>query len=370
MNVVCVSCFDYYETRMRGLIEYFKNKGYDVKYLITDFNHFSKSSYEADYGCSKQLHVIPYSKNISPQRLISHYIFSKKVLEEIKKTNPEVIYCVVPPNSLVKCLGKYRRTHNNCKLVFDVYDAWPESFPIKKTNFLVEMAFKCWANLRDKYIHNADLLVSVSKSVKSDLEEKFGIETKVLLPTISLNALPDYDFDISDKISFLYLGHVNYITDTELGTKILTGVARNKKVELHIIGEGQNKDMWVNTLTKAGVNVVCHGVVFDDEEKRKIFSQCNMGLNIPRAEINSSMALKSVEYMRYGLPFVNSGIGDNGEIVRLYNTGLNVADCDVEKRLISLKEDELRKMHNNTVRCYESLFIKQDYNDIFSAIMG
>lgn len=370
MKAICISCFDYYATRMKGLIEYFQEKGFDVQYLITDFNHFSKLTYKVDYGCSKQLHVLPYSKNISLRRLMSHIIFSRKVMREINKEKPDLIYCVIPPNSLVKQLGFYRMKHGYCKLVLDLYDEWPESFPISNPNFVIKTAFRYWASLRDRYIRYADLLISVSKSGKDDIYNKFKMNAKVLMPTVAVGKLPDYSFNVQNCFSFCYLGHVNYITDMDLGTAILGGIARRKSIELHIIGEGQNKDIWVEKLTQIGVKVICHGVVFDDDKKREIFAQCNMGLNIPRPEIKSTMALKSVEYMRYGLPFINSGLGDNEEMVRKYRIGINVKDCDVVDEILSLSSDDLRVMHDNTVRCYNENFVKQDYDEVFSEVIN
>lgn len=369
MKVLFISCFDYYSTRIKGLIEYYQSKGYEVKYLITDFNHFSKSKYTVDYGCSKQIPVLPYVKNISFRRLISHYIFSRKVLKEIKKEQPDLIYSVIPPNSLVKHLGLYRKKHENIKLILDIYDTWPESFPINNPNFFVKIGFKLWADIRDRYINFADLLIAVSASAKDILYKKYKINTKVMMPTIMLGKMPNYSFSIKDSISFCYLGHVNYITDLELGLDILSGVAQKKSVELHIIGEGQNRDIWVEQLTQHGIKVICHGVIFDDDKKREIFEQCDLGLNIPRPEIKSTMALKSVEYMRYGLPFINSGLGDNEELIRKYNMGINVKDGNVVDKILALTGDELSIMHHNTVKCYEEKFIKQDYDSIFANVI-
>ena len=165
------------------------------------------------------------------------------------------------------------------------------------------------------------------------------------MPTVPVGDIPNYTFDLQDKISFCYLGHVNSITDIELGTEILGGIAQNKKVELHIIGEGQNKAKWIEMLEQSGVTVISHGVVFDDTEKRKIFERCDMGLNIPRPEIRSTMALKAVEYMRYGLPFINSGLGDNEEMVRSFHIGVNVKDGDIVPKILSLSGFDLRIMH-------------------------
>lgn len=369
MKAICISCFNHYETRMQGLIEYLEKKGYEVKYLISDFNHFSKTKYTVDYKGAKQIHVMPYKKNISLQRLLSHYCFSKEVMKEIRRERPDMIYCVIPPNSLVKSLGLFKRNNSKVKLVFDVYDRWPESFPYKKPNLIIREAFNYWTNLRDKYIDFADLLISVSRDGKEDLEKKYNREAEVLMPVIVTGDIPDYTFEVNEKISFCYLGNINYITDIELGTHILSGVAKYKKVDLHIIGEGQNKDHWTDLLKQAGVNVICHGVLFEPQEKNKVFEVCDLGLNIPRPEIESTMSLKSVEYMKAALPFINSGLGDNEEIVREFDIGINVKDYDVVKKIVSLTHDDIFRMHNNSKKCYQEKFVCQDYDSILSKVM-
>ena len=298
MKAICISCFDYYETRIKGIIEYFDSKNYEVRYLISDFNHFSKSKYKADYGGSKQLNVISYKKNLSISRLLSHMQYSKKVTREIKRFKPDVIYCIIPPNSLVKDVGKYKLKNRNVKLIFDIYDMWPESFPYRTQNHIIKFLFSKWAMLRDEHITDADRIIVVSNKSKEDIDKKYHLNAKVLFPCISLGDVPNYSFDISKKIEFLYLGHVNHITDIELGTEFLGSLSRSREVILHIIGEGQNRERWISMLRQVGIKTICHGVVFDENEKKKIFQMCNFGLNIPRKEINSSMSLKSIYKQR------------------------------------------------------------------------
>lgn len=52
----------------------------------------------------KNRHVIKtigYKKNISVMRILSHIWFSIKTLLFIRKEKPEIIYCRIPPNTLV-----------------------------------------------------------------------------------------------------------------------------------------------------------------------------------------------------------------------------------------------------------------------------
>ncbi|WP_407425074.1 glycosyltransferase, partial [Treponema sp.] len=205
MKVICISCSDHYDTRMHGVTDFFINRGDETKYLISDFNHFTKSRYIETHGNAKQLHVPVYKKNISPQRLISHYIFSQKVLKEINTIKPDLIYCMIPPNSLAKFVSKYKNKNPKCKLIFDIYDMWPESFPYKKNNPLIKVGFRIWANLRDRYIKNTDIILAVSEKAKQTIDEKFGVNSKVLRPFVVTESLPDYYVNIENEISFCYI---------------------------------------------------------------------------------------------------------------------------------------------------------------------
>ncbi len=371
MRIVCISCFDYYETRMSGLINYFLSKGHKVQYLISDFNHFSKDRNVMDHKFGKKVHVPSYKKNLSISRLFSHFCFSKKVYSILNRTKPELIYCIIPPNSLVKYIAKYKKTNSNCLVIFDVYDMWPESFPHKPHNFAILRCFEIWRRIRDDYINCSDLLLTVSEKAKSQLKSKYKSRIKVLFPSLDALDIPNYCFDISSSIAFLYLGNINHITNIELGTKLLGELAKYKKVTLHIIGEGQNLKKWIALLEKHNVNVICHGVVFDIEKKREVFQKCHFGLNIPKQEIESSMSLKSIEYMRFGLPVINSGCGDNRRIVEEYSTGVNIDEKCVDaivSKITHFENNELINLHKNSCEYYSRNFINQDYDSILDSI--
>lgn len=372
MKCVCISCFDYYPTRMKSITEYFRSKGFDTTYVLTDFQHFSKLRYKATYDDAIQLHVPAYMKNMSISRLISHHNFAKKVYKTLCELRPDIIYCMFPPNSLVKQVIRYKRKYNT-KVILDCYDMWPESFPYEKYEKLLSIPFNMWRRLRDDYIEEANLLVCVSNDGRDECKKHYSnIPLKVLLPSISIDDLPEYSFIPEESLSFCYLGNINHITDIELGIDLLRKIAEKRSTILHIIGEGQNIDEFVRGLEEYGVEVICHGVVFDTDIKRNIFGQCDFGLNIPREGIQSSMSLKSIEYMHAGLPFVNSGIGDNHDIVDVENIGININRDDIEdivSTIMGITGEELKKMHENCINYYVEKFANQDLEELFKEII-
>ncbi len=373
MKCVCISCFNYYDTRMESVIKYFKSKGYKVTYIISDFNHFGKKRIERKYRGSIKIHVPGYKNNLSVHRLMSHFIFAKNVGKIINKIEPDIIYSMLPPNLLTKECALYKMNHK-VKLIFDCYDTWPESFPDKWYKKYLKFPFARWAKYRDDYIETADLLLCVSKEEKQFFLEKCeNLSIEVLKPVLKPLELPNYKFDVDDMLTFCYLGNINYITDIKLALEILGKIAKVRGVCLHIIGQGQNLGKLVSMLENVGVIVVCHGVIFDDEEKIKIISECDFGLNIPNESIKSTMSLKSVEYMRLSLPMINSGRGENHEMVIKAKVGFNVDRNDVDQLvqdILNVDTPLLNEMSKNCKYWYEEHFLNQDLDEILGAVVN
>ena len=369
---VCISCFNYYDTRMKQITDYFRKKGYEVVYVTSDFNHFEKRRFYVDYPDTIQVHVPSYKKNISVQRIVSQYLFSIRAFKVVKKYQPAIIYCMFPPNSIVKFIGKYK-AKTGCKLVFDGYDMWPESLPVKSGGKLLSLPLGVWANLRDKYIENADLILAVSQAMVDMVKEKWQhTPIKLLKPAISNSDLPEYNFDIEEELSFCYLGNINHITDIELLVALLGRLAKSRKVVLHIIGEGANFNELTEKAKDAGIICCPHGVVMDQAVKKQIYAQSHFGLNVPREEIHSTMSLKSVEYMSVGLPFINSAGGDSWDIVGKEGIGCNVSMssiAEVAERILEFKNEGMESMHQNCLNTYKKMFLSQNLDEILAEVI-
>lgn len=95
-RAVLISCFDWYKGRLEIVRNYLLEKGYEVEVLLSDFNHIRKIKHIHKHSKCKYIHVIPYKKNISMTRIISHLMFGQSVKKYIKKYDPEFIYAVAP----------------------------------------------------------------------------------------------------------------------------------------------------------------------------------------------------------------------------------------------------------------------------------
>lgn len=373
MKCVCISCFDYYDTRMRNIINFFKSRNYETTYLVADFNHFNKKYDNHKHHECKTIHVPSYQRNLSAARLNSHRIFAKYTKKFLLQKRPDVIYCIFPPNLLVREVISYKNRFPTTRVAFDCYDLWPESFPYGDKKKFLKLPFFIWGKLRDKYITKADLILTLSEKVRLFLCGKTkNIPIKVLYPSIELTTVPNYLFCVEERISFCYLGNVNHITDTELMLCFLTNLSEKKRVCVHFIGSGQNYSEFTQKIINHKIEVIGHGPIFDMDEKNKIFSLCDFGINMPRKEISTSISLKAIEYMRAGLPIINSGLGDSEKMTREGRIGINVSKKnidDIVDRIVELSRDDFVRMHENCMRFYFNKFLKQDYDTILQELI-
>ncbi len=357
---------------MKWVMGFFKKNNYDTIYLYADYDHFTKKENINIRECGEKIHVKKYKKNISLKRLYSHYVFAEKVRERIEDIKPDIIYCTIPPNYLVKELSDYKYTHPNTKLIYDVYDMWPESIPYANKIKVLKFPFAIWRGFRSRNISKADLVLCVSEQGKKALiPELNSTPVRVLKPMISIGEVPKYHPNI-EIFSFCYLGMINHITDINLGVHILGELAKKKPTVLHIIGDGQNLYEFVKKLKEKKVKVICHGCVFDLKKKNEIFEMCNMGLNIPRKEIDSTMSLKAMEYLRAGLPFINNANGDIRRVVEEDGCGLNYRGdvANLIKEIVPLDEETYIEMHNKCIYSYGKRFLTQNYDEIIGSVLG
>lgn len=127
-KAVLVSCFNYYDNRLSYIKKLLEDKGYSVDYITSDFDHISKQKYIISSSDTTQLKVPKYKKNLSIQRLYSHYIFGRKLLDKLNVLKPELLYVMLPPNYLAQVASIYKNNNPTTKIIFDVYDLWPETF--------------------------------------------------------------------------------------------------------------------------------------------------------------------------------------------------------------------------------------------------
>lgn len=324
MRVVFINCFDTYQHRVNLLSAYFRSLGWGVTKLCSDFSHRSKSTISPQTDDCVYLPAKPYRKNLSAARMQSHYDFAQKCkdwLNQIDET-PDLLWVLLPPNSLAKVCAYYKKEHSGVKLIFDLIDLWPETFPAGNIKWLPP--FYVWRQLRDRYLPQADHVVTECRLYRKRLDLCEADTTTIYM--CQQSSYSEYDSTLNltpEHISLCYLGSVNHIIDINAIASLIAQFKQKVPVKLHIIGSGERLERLVETASAAGAEINCHGVIYDNAEKQKIFDQCDFGLNMMKSSVCVGLTMKSVDYFAGGLPVLNSIPGDTWDLLNQYQAGIN-----------------------------------------------
>lgn len=373
MKVTIVNCFDTYEHRIDLLYSYFKGNGYDVTVIQSDFRHFQKVKREDKKDDFIFIDTLPYYKNMSIDRMKSHYKFSKDAFDTVERVNPDILYVLIPANSLAKFAGKYKEKNENVKLYFDLIDLWPETMPIGKVKSLPPFTF--WKSLRDKYLNKADYVITECDLYQEVLKDKLK-ETKTKTIYLArenkdINSTPQLD---KYRINLCYLGSINNIIDIDTIKKVINEINLLKPVTLHIIGDGESREELINEVKSVGAVVEYHGKIYDSQKKQEIFDKCYFGLNIMKNTVCVGLTMKSIDYFELGLPIINNIKGDTMKIVKDYKIGFNIDEViseEIINSIVNCEVKEILKLKRNTRNTFEKLFTVEVFNkNIQSVIKG
>ncbi|VTT43212.1 glycosyltransferase [Streptococcus porcinus] len=365
MKVGIVNGFDVYEHRLDLLYQYFKNRGHDVNVYTTNYLHREKK-YRTDLNSSyNYINAEIYKKNMSFARLKSHYNLAKSIFSSLP-SDLDLLWVIVPPNSFVARTAEFKKLYPNTKVIVDILDMWPETLPVGKIKTL--FPFNLWKKIRNDNLDDMDYIVTecnlfqekINHIVDSkkcstlylsykDIDE---IETiKGLLP--------------ADRLSLCYLGSVNNIIDIDCIKEIIKNTTKIQKVELHIIGGGEKEAELIFEAENAGAKVINHGKIYDDEYKKQIFNSCHYGLNIMKKSVYVGLTMKSIDYLKAGLPIINNIAGDTWEFVEQDGIGINTNNGEID---ISFLDYDLNGK-TNVKNFYMQHFSEETFNNNLTEII-
>lgn len=365
-KAVCISCTHHYQERIRPVISALTKAGYECTYLTSDFSHTAKSHFQVDLPGCVQLPTRPYTKNISPQRILSHLSFARDAMAEVRRLQPDLLYVEVPPNSLCREAARYKKQHPHVKLIFDIFDLWPESFPNSRAKQLLKLPFGIWAHFRNMGLPKADLVLTECDLFQRKLQkfltdsrthtlylcrESAGTETPKRLPQ-------------QDALHLCYLGNINNIIDIPTISGLIGRIQPLRPVTLHIIGGGESLEAFANSVQAAGGQVVCHGKIYDPAQKQAIFDLCSFGLNIMKDSVCVGLTMKSLDYFAGGLPILNTIEADTWNLVEQRNIGINVDRGNLSataSQIAQITPQQQQAMAEATLQTFHELFTEDRF---------
>ena len=363
MKAVILTCYESNEERVKLVYETCLKKGYEVSAIGTDFSHFNKIKRNNLSDDFIYIDTIPYSKNLSIKRMYSHYRFAKDAFDKVGEIKPDLIWLMIPANSLVRQASIYKNNNLDVKIVIDVIDMWPESLPVSINKNI--LPFNIWRNLRSKYIGCGDYLVSECDLYQDILRNEYKKDIKTIYWS-SDKKVGNGLLKNNDNLSLCYLGSINNIIDIDVISDIISNI--DEKVTLHVIGEGENRINFVETLSKV-CEVIYHGEIRDEDKKAEIFKLCHAGLNIYKKNLYIGLTVKCIDYFRNGLPLINNIEGDTKNMLDKYDLGINYDNSVIDIDRIK----ELRRNNKHILEFYNKNFSKESFinkcNDVIDEVL-
>lgn len=385
MKVAIITHSSTFEARAHAIGEFFLNRGDDVTWFFSDFDHRTKKTVERSQPHHVYVHLEPFHRNMSIRRMHSIMRFSRGVERELDarmQAEPfDALWFLLPANSLAPVADRLH-TRYGVPVVFDLIDLWPESLPVK--GLAKTLPARRWARLRDAHLDCASLITTECDRYRGII----GLPADRTRTLYWYKPRPDGDpgavglapdaawrkvadgaasHDGAAPLPVAYLGAVNNIIDIDLITRLLAAMDEIRPVHLHIVGAGESLERFVERARESVSRVTYHGAVYDEPRKDAILGGCAYGINIMKPTVKVGLSMKSIDYLYCGLPLLNAIGGDSARLVEDEGIGVNVDSLRVEetaRHAVALAADPIAsdRMHRAARACYDAHFTEECFD--------
>lgn len=342
--------------RLNYVKEVLEQNGYETDIYLPDFDHYAKAYRTELRKNIHYVHIRPYQKNFSMARIQSFMGFARRCAAIAEERKYDLVYAVIPPNSMVKEFSALKKRCPSLTLIYEIKDMWPETFPNRTIAKAAALPFHMWRSLRNQTLDQASILITECDLFQEMLKEQTGIDRFHTIYLCSSQKISDVQIP-QRPLRFVYLGSINHVIDIERITAFMTAMNELEPVKLEIIGDGDSREAFLRTLDAHHIDYTYHGLVFDEKEKREILSRCHYGLNCFRDTACVGLTMKSLDYMAYDLPFINTIQGDTERLVAAENIGFNLRDpAETARQIQACPPDAYRLMKQNVIAVHEKYF--------------
>ena len=383
------------------MAKYFSERGHDVIFWTSTFNHTKKIQ---RYNCNKKekindkyyiqyLHAPSYKKNISFKRVINNYLVANafsKISNNYITERPDVIIASMPSVELALKGVEYAKK-NNVPIYIDIRDLWPDIFfdvtPKIIHPFVSVLAYIMNKNLK-KVLESADGIFSLTESYLSwglkKIDRNRSIKDKVFpFGYVKQEYLKNEKFDdfsfwenlnIMKKSEYLIitfigsLGRMNDLAPIIEAAKILLN--KNIKVKFVICGSGENENIIKNAALEID-NFIYAGFI-NQIQIYQLMSFSDIGLLPYLKSINyyKNIPNKPSEYLSSGLALALSlDKGEMYDLIKKNNIGFsyNFSGIQLAEKILKLsrKRNDLALLKKNALYIFKNDFDADNiYNNI------
>jgi glycosyltransferase involved in cell wall biosynthesis len=376
LTKVCVISNFYEEntaSRTHVTYKYFLQEKYNVFLLYSTYSHSLKKFRYFNGDDYVPVKTIRYKSNFTPIRFISHIVFQIKVCYKLVYINPAIVYVTVPTNGLSFFLSLMKQILGY-KLIIDIVDLWPETFPInpKIKPFLIASIGLPTSMARRISIKLADYTLTSSNYFKSVLKLNNKSSGVIYLKKILLKERNPLISNLDNVLTIGYIGNIGAIYDFQGLLHLLKEVKKIRPVHLKILGEGNLTKWLLAELDKLGVKYQFFGATYDEDIKERLLEDCWFGFNGFKSNTEVALSYKSLEYLSFSVPIINSAKGDTWEFIDKNNIGLNYDTNDLDmliEKISKISKDELIEMKDSSFKFFQSKFSYSSFVDEMNIVL-
>ena len=351
-----------------------KENNKDVTFLTTSFSHQNKKKHNlVDFKVSDQsfqtiiMDVIPYKKNLSVTRFLTHFVVAVKIMQYLKNNIKEgdiVIASSIPPE-VIYMIAKVKEKIN-FKIILDVRDIWPEAFPITG---VLKTVFNKYCDFFYKSISKKiDSFVYVAPSFKRWIN-KYTDENNTLFLPLGYDqnrwCPKPYNHNQYDVIKLVYIGYLESQFDL---TNIIRAISnRVERFHLTIIGSG-SKECLYRSLT-ASKNITYTGSLSQEESANIV---CDNHIGILPIAGTAHFPNKLFDYIGAAIPIIGIGDSDSSKFIDKHSIGW-VSDfqiINIEKTLDSVDLLSIQQKKENISFLRERFSKNTIYSNYIDLING
>ena len=374
--------------RMGMLAEELSNRGHNITWFSSTFNHFTKTqSFNKDTivkvkdnYCLDLSHARGYKKNISVSRILHQITIARKFKKKAKKMEkPDLIYVSYPIIEYAEKAVKYGKKYN-IPVIVDIRDLWPDIFNhnLPKWKRFIAMPYIIDMERKAKRImNNAFAINAVSEPVllwgleKADrkrtrFDRYFYIGYNK--PT-EIEKIKDYSEIDKDKFNIVFLGTINNQFNYQIIAEIAKIIeSKDKDINILICGDGPQMNM-LRKLVGNIPNVKLLGWI-GKEEINYVLENSKIGLAPYKDtfDFRAGVSNKFAEYISYGLPIVLTSGGYMKSLLEKNDCGVSSQKIEeICQYILKLKNDNNRykKVSENAKKLYENNFMaKKIYKNL------
>lgn len=362
------------EYRFYLLAKSLSEKGHEVVWFTSTFSHHfkvqrSQASKVIDVNPLLKIHLVKspsYAKNLSFGRWLRDIVYGINLYKILKKEYKKPDFFINGDSPLTFYFPSFFYCRkNSIPYIIDQMDLWPELVVESispKIRLLARFAFILHYKYRKLVYQNASGFIALAKryyEIPSSICPRLrtipnaiiynGIDIKEFRQ-ISLDIIYDFEkslpLKLDNEIWFVFAGTLGPSYDLKTMLKSfneLNGEAVNAK--LIIAGDGSERWYLEQFIQVSGNKKIVYVGKLSKAQLVKLYSKCDVGLNVYGAYSNVEMPDKFYDYSAAGLAIINSLKGEVANLIVDHSLGLNYIAANSESLLSAYK----RFIHDTTL---------------------